>query len=584
MNSRISKIKKSPEFDPEQINLDFDEPAGFDSMLKKKSVSRNSSSGSISKLKSLTLRSIKSPKGTSIPDKKMVLSEKPSFRKKDMPILPQTGKENDSTLKSNPKLEFMSPGAFRKNKNVRANLGKSEVAIPEAPVIHQKSLLPVIKNPMVSIKSFSTGKAPFCCWFPNYKKVSGGRSRVCCWVPKFIKKRFRKRGQMIKIPKKIEKQTIDAYGIGIGLFFRYIKSSIYVLLTILLLNIMLVPQYSTSTTDDLTMFPDYKGNNGKYQPFKLDSIFDIMLVNVGQMGASRYRFYEFPLDSYGQKNISHAVGFDFDDETHTVLLFGLIGISEESSLSFLDHDTSCNKDSNVQSSFRSACQGQTSCTVNYDQGWFDQGCLSSKKNMKVYVKIRGKEGQRMLLVVNLNESISHSFYAIILGLVFLVVALQSKMLFLHEKIVCKHREINHPEPRDFALQIENLPQKLTPSDLKKRIIGHLYAKPEETERVPDRIMTLETERVEISNQSLPEIFAKNPLLKHGRILNIYVTSESEYFHNKSLGKKYQKIVEEKYEELKKIVDGKIELPIGFDSKEVSKKIKEYFIYSCKKLT
>lgn len=571
MERRLSELKKSTEkFNPEKIDFNVEEP-GFDSMpriVEKSSRGGNSDSSSISKIKTLKMKSINSPK------RELQLSSKPNFKKKELPKLPNSKSNMDIHVRENS--DFLSEDSIKiqhhqkeslllskqstiGNKNVRRNQADSDLDIPEAPVIHNKVLEPPIKERLTSIRKFHTGKPPFCCWIPK-KRIM--RDMI-------VKKKYH------------EDVTIDAYGIGIGLFFRFIKSAIYVLCLIFILNLIFLKEYSTDIEEERSLFPDIRSLEGKYDPFKFDGIFDGYLPNIGKMGGNVYKFLEFPIDDFGTKKITHRSTFNFEENPEFFIAFGLLRFREDSTLSFKHHDASCNKNSTVFDLIRSSCDKKKECAVEYSSSWFDSSCLNSKKDVKVYLKLKGTPQTKVFLFAEVEEPAFYTLFSIFLGTIFIILAIQPKILSIHEENIFHHRQIRKPEPRDFTLQIENLPQELTPKELKKRLLGHLMAKPEETDRVPERLMTIESERIEISNQSYPDFYAKNPILDFGKILNITVTSESEVYHNKSLTQKYDQLIQEKYKNLKDMVSGHCVLPNTFKSSEVEKIIKEKYIYACK---
>ena len=426
---------------------------------------------------------------------------------------------------------------------IKTNIGVSNAKSPEDRIEKQIKL--------------ATGQVPMCCYTPRYK------------YHHFLSDKYLK---------------IDVYGIGVGLFFRYIKSAIFVLIICFLISFLATSEYEFFSGDSGSKFPDPYGHSGKYKRFNFNSFFDHGLINVGNIGAHKYSFFEAPLHNLSTTlKIKHDQEFDFNAESGSSWFrYGIAPIETATGLTFMEFEKGCNDEGVAKAQVLASCDKKKECEVNVTSAWFKSTCLTSMKNHKMYFKFKGEDGKKIAFIYRVDEASFNTYYSAVCGVLFMMFVIQPKILNLFERISIKFKQTHNPEPRDFALQIHNFPKNMRETELRTKLLGHLIAKPEHGE-VSSKLRTardhaLATERMELDVEgSSPKKSTKekvNPILDYGKIINVITSTKFEMYHNRSLSTKYENQIQQLYKSLKDAVyrDSGVELPEEYEKVEVEEKV------------
>jgi hypothetical protein len=162
-------------------------------------------------------------------------------------------------------------------------------------------------------------------------------------------------------------------------------------------------------------FGGLNGGTGRNSEKGIGAWISFGLVNLGKIGSSKWRFYEYAIDDFGDKKLRAKWGMNWvwaedfysstnttfatyapaevDDEDPTItsnesadvdeyleqtahgyVRFGLVKLEQDSTLSFNNHITECNKPG-VMKGEMIKCHKQVNCTVSFTEDWFDSDCL-----------------------------------------------------------------------------------------------------------------------------------------------------------------------------------------------------------------
>lgn len=283
-------------------------------------------------------------------------------------------------------------------------------------------------------------------------------------------------------------KEVDKYGPGVTLFFRFVKSSIWMMLWISLINTLLVYMYNVV----------YSASNNSETTANLSntSIF-LKLRDYGfssslggySFGSSKFFEANFTNSEVLSSRTNEIISNDSNlitmycptgqiDVSRRYTFYGLIEQVLESSYTFYMYDVSCNKDSGFSEAVKH-CQDKTKCELPYTSSWFDKACLDSRiygadgaQKYKLYLKYHcynikvGGFGQTF------NKSELNFVVLIVSGATFLSYLIYLFSWSVYETTIFKNQKKILPSPSDYALKIKNLPKGLDEEELMHRLFLH----------------------------------------------------------------------------------------------------------------
>jgi hypothetical protein len=211
------------------------------------------------------------------------------------------------------------------------------------------------------------------------------------------------------------------------LFFAFIKTSSIVLLLSFVVFAFLSTEYLMNFDDSRVTYPDLdnwdgaylrigglNGGTGRNSENGIGAWISRGLVNLGKIGSSKWRFYEYAIDDFGDKNLRAKWGMNWQwaeeyynitnttfedysdppandqDNTFTnaddvssdqyldqpangTVKFGIVRLEQDSTLSFKHHISECNIETKMKEQMIK-CNKKVACTIQFTEEWFDTSC------------------------------------------------------------------------------------------------------------------------------------------------------------------------------------------------------------------
>ena len=246
------------------------------------------------------------------------------------------------------------------------------------------------------------------------------------------------------------RSDLDKYGLGVPLYFKFLKTTILYLILFLLLNVFLMNIYSTS----------YRATEGG----KFEDQEDVNLqvrtamtsLSIGGLTIPSNLFFQLKAKEPGQFSVKCSSGLITSDPKFTY--YGLIENEVQAIFTFNMYDSSCNNNTRFLEDINSNCTEKANCTLNYDPNWFNQDCLSKRADSdKLYLKIYCKDTTVAIAGFNYKKSTISLVVVFINLIVILCFALYlciSKVT--QEKSMRLYYEHNS-SPASYTIKLKGIP-------------------------------------------------------------------------------------------------------------------------------
>ena len=272
----------------------------------------------------------------------------------------------------------------------------------------------------------------------------------------------------------IKGTDIEDWGIGIALYYRFIRDLMCFIFIFMCINIFIMIICYKVYDQDTTVAE--KGDSASKIFFNG--------VSLGGYSMGSNKFFEFDIVTDRALSVTCLKGTITNDSTYSY--YGLIESNTSAKYIYNQYAATCNLSTNFEAALN-ACVGYDSCTLNYVYAsWFDTACLTTNKfltqtidgtsttyDYKAYIHLYCKDAKFSIF----GEGGNYKYYysAVIAGLSFAIVVFM--IIFLVYQKILEDRTVSYfhvhrPSAPSFSIQIKGMPKHWTGNEIMDELYMH----------------------------------------------------------------------------------------------------------------